>query len=113
MAEQQTGVSTGWFQVFLADGAAGVRQQPRISRRVLKLPTVTHVPVGGGAWRIFSTTLWTGPGVLLLSKVLVGNRGHQEDGVSGPLLHTGQVEETETAGARPHLLCPLDGGDAD
>lgn len=44
VTEQQAGVSTGRFELLLTDGAARVRNQPRISWRILKLPTVTRVP---------------------------------------------------------------------
>lgn len=50
--------------------------------------------------------------MLLLTKVVIGDGGDEEGGVSGPLLNTGQVEEGEAAGAAPHRLRPLDGGDA-
>lgn len=113
MTEQQTGVSTGGFELFLTDGAAGVRSQPGISWRILQLPTVTHVPVGSGSGWILCSTLWTGPGMLLLTEVFIGDGGHEEGRVFGPLLNTGEVEEGETAGAAPHRLRPLDGGDAD
>lgn len=44
VTEQQTGVSTAGFELLLTDGAAGVRNQPGVSWRVLQLPTVTRVP---------------------------------------------------------------------
>lgn len=43
VTEQQTGVSTGGFELLLTDGATGVRSQPGVSWRILHLPTVTHV----------------------------------------------------------------------
>lgn len=51
--------------------------------------------------------------MLLLTEVFISDRGDEEGRVSGPFLNTGQVEERETAGAAPHRLGPLDGGDAD
>ena len=44
VTEQQAGVSTGGFELLLTDGAAGMRNQPGVSGRILQLPTVTHVP---------------------------------------------------------------------
>lgn len=41
--------------------------------------------------------------MLLLSEVFIGGRADEEDGVSGPLLDAGQVEEGEASGAAPHL----------
>lgn len=113
MTQQQTGVSTRGFELLLTDGATGVRRQPGVSWRVLLIPTVTHVPVGRGAGRVLCSTLGTGPGMLLLTEVFISDGGHEEDGVSGPLLDTRQVKQGETAGAAPHRLSPLHRADTD
>lgn len=113
VTEQQTGVTAVRFEPLLTDGAAGVRHEPGVGGGVLHFPTVTQVPVGGCTRWILRSAFGAGPGQLLLSKVLVCDRRHQEDRVSSPFLHTGQVEEGETARTAPHRLCSLDRGDAD
>ncbi len=39
----------------------------------------------------------------LFAKILVGHRGHQEDGVFGPFLNAVDVEDTVTGHTTPHL----------
>lgn len=41
--------------------------------------------------------------MLLLTEVFIGDGADEEDGVSGPFLNAGQVEEGEAPGAAPHL----------
>lgn len=113
MTEQQTGVSTEGGEGSLTNQTTGMRQQPGVHWGVLHLPTVTHIPVGSGTGRVLCTTLWTGPWVLLLTKVFISHGGDKEGRVLGPLLDAGDVEERETPTTTPHRLVPLDGGNAD
>lgn len=71
MTEQQAGVATVRFEFLLTDGAAGVRNEPRVRGRVLDFTTVTQVPVWRGTGWILCSAFRARPRQLFLSEIIV------------------------------------------
>lgn len=126
MAEQQAAMAAGRLQLLLARFAAGVRQEPRLQRRIRLFGAEAEILVRYCVRIVDAPALGTVPvgaerrprHVLAAVGVVAGRSGRVlgallGGAVAGPALDAAQMEEIVATGARPDVIGTAHGADAD